>query len=181
MKCKKCGAVILLKLNECPICGTILIRQMKFWHIITFFVLAPAIIYAFMGSFDIFNDINETNNINKNKSKNNFSENVNDFRTKKYNELVSKFGPGDGIDLKAIIMTYLDYTANDPKSIKIIAFSPVCYNDHGWVLGCDFRGKNAFGGLVKNSKWFTISNRKVINVEDYTDHMELPLYFYEKR
>lgn len=60
---------------------------------------------------------------------------------------------------------YLKAAANDPSSIDIDGCTQVYKNKTGWLVGCDYRGKNAFGALVKNSNWFTIAHGQVINVE----------------
>lgn len=58
---------------------------------------------------------------------------------------------------------YLERVANDPDSIKIEGCTGVSHDDsQGWLVGCDFRGRNAFGGLVKNSNWFVIRHGAVI-------------------
>jgi len=63
------------------------------------------------------------------------------------------------------VKRYLKKAANDPGSIKIETCTPVSYDEKvGWLVGCDYRGKNAFGALVKNSNWFAIRNGTVIKV-----------------
>jgi hypothetical protein len=83
----------------------------------------------------------------------------------KYQELFSKFGEG-GIFINAVVMTHIQRVANDPDSIEFINFSEVYYNDWGWVVRCEFRGKNLFGAKVRNTKWFTVNNGTVVDVQD---------------
>lgn len=86
-------------------------------------------------------------------------------RHKKYQELVSKFGDG-GINVNALVRTYIQRVANDPDSIEFVDFSNVFYNDSGWVVRCEFRGNNILGAKVRNIKWFTVQNRMIVDVQD---------------
>ncbi len=38
--------------------------------------------------------------------------------------------------------------------------------DDGWLVGCDYRGRNGFGGMIRNSNWFTIRHKHVIAMHD---------------
>ena len=63
------------------------------------------------------------------------------------------------------INRHLEAAANDPNSIKVEGCTAVSYdNKVGWLVGCDYRGKNKFGGLVRNFNWFVIRNQKVVKV-----------------
>lgn len=63
------------------------------------------------------------------------------------------------------VKRYLEKVANDPDSIKIQGCTPVSVDEKsGWVVGCDYRGKNAFGGVIKNSHWFVIKNGQVVKM-----------------
>ena len=59
---------------------------------------------------------------------------------------------------------FLKERANDPSSIEIVGCTKVSYatSGAGWLVGCDYRGKNAFGGLVMNSNWFVIKHGVVV-------------------
>ena len=61
---------------------------------------------------------------------------------------------------------YLKEVANDPDSIKISGCTGVYHTENGWLVGCDYRGKNAFGGMIKQSNWFTISHDRVIKMHE---------------
>jgi hypothetical protein len=63
------------------------------------------------------------------------------------------------------IKNHLKSIAHDPDSITISGCTEVYYTNKGWLIGCNFRGKNAFGALIHISKWFTILNLKVVKVE----------------
>ena len=69
-----------------------------------------------------------------------------------------------------IVTTYLEGVANDPSSIDIDACTKVYYTDLGWLVGCDYRGKNAFGGVVRQSNWFTILHGRVVLFEEASAH-----------
>lgn len=57
---------------------------------------------------------------------------------------------------------YLKQIAHDPDSIDIINCTDVYFTDDGWLVGCDYRGKNAFGATIKQSNWFTIRHGDVV-------------------
>ncbi len=57
---------------------------------------------------------------------------------------------------------YLESVANDPDSIEMDGCTKVYHIKEGWLVGCDYRGRNAFGGMVRQSNWFTIVHGIVI-------------------
>ncbi len=61
---------------------------------------------------------------------------------------------------------YLERIANDPDSIKIDGCTKVYRIESGWLVGCDYRGRNAFGGMIRQSNWFTIIHDRVIQMHD---------------
>ncbi|MGB2518660.1 hypothetical protein OLL83_000758 [Shewanella algae] len=61
---------------------------------------------------------------------------------------------------------YLKFIANDPDSIDVDGCTEVYFSEKGWLVGCNYRGKNAFGGMVRQSNWFTIVNDQVIQMHD---------------
>jgi hypothetical protein len=64
------------------------------------------------------------------------------------------------------VRRYLRATANDPESIEIEQCTDVYTSDQGWLVGCDYRGDNAFGGTVRQSNWFTIVDGRVVERHD---------------
>jgi hypothetical protein len=65
------------------------------------------------------------------------------------------------------VKDFLKRAANDPDSIKIDTCTRVYKaKGEGWLVGCDFRGKNAFGALVRQSKWFVIRHDRVVRVAE---------------
>ena len=61
---------------------------------------------------------------------------------------------------------YLERVANDPDSIDIDGCTKVYHTESGWLVGCDYRGRNAFGGMIRQSNWFTIIHGQVIQMHD---------------
>ena len=87
---------------------------------------------------------------------------------KKRMEQIAKFGkpptvnPWNGSYYE--VKRYLEIIANDPDSIDISGCTEVYHTKEGWLVGCDYRGNNAFGGKVRQSNWFTIAHGKVIKM-----------------
>jgi len=65
---------------------------------------------------------------------------------------------------------YLKQVANDPDSIKLDGCSKVYGSDSGWLVACNYLGRNAFGGMIRKSNWFTIRNGRVVNMEPASAH-----------
>lgn len=61
---------------------------------------------------------------------------------------------------------YLKRVANDPDSIDIDGCTKVYQTKRGWLVGCDYRGRNAFGGMIRKSNWFTIVHGQVVQMHD---------------
>ena len=91
-------------------------------------------------------------------------------RRKAYQERVAQFGKPprqsgwDGSYLA--VSEYLRYVANDPDSIEFIGCTEVNYHSDGWLVGCNYRGRNGFGGLIRQSNWFTIRHGSVVEMHD---------------
>ena len=66
------------------------------------------------------------------------------------------------------VEVYLKRVANDPDSIDVESCTKVYTSEDGWLVGCNYRGKNAFGGLIKKSNWFTILQGRVVKMDPYT-------------
>lgn len=67
-----------------------------------------------------------------------------------------------------VVNDYLKQVAKDPDSIEIEGCTAVSYADEGWLIGCDWRAKNSFGGYVRDYNWFVVRNRQVINMKPGT-------------
>lgn len=88
----------------------------------------------------------------------------------KQDAVVAKFGPApvqsvwDGS--YGPVESYLKRVANDPDSIDIDACTEVYRANDGWLVGCDYRGRNGFGGMIRKSNWFTIRHLKVVAIHE---------------
>ena len=93
-------------------------------------------------------------------------------REKKSEQLALKFGrppvvgPGliSGYNCPEI-ESYLQQTAHDPDSIELDKCTEVMRSKQGWLVGCVYRGRNGFGGKVRNANWFTIRHGQVVKVD----------------
>lgn len=65
-----------------------------------------------------------------------------------------------------VVEEYLNRIANDPDSIEIDGCTSVYHTKDGWLVGCDYRGRNAFGGMIRQSNWFTIVHGQVREMHD---------------
>ena len=63
---------------------------------------------------------------------------------------------------------YLKRHLKAPDSLKWNGCTEVYTNDLGWLVGCEYRAKNSFGGYVIEQAWFTIRNGSVVKVEPPT-------------
>jgi len=59
---------------------------------------------------------------------------------------------------------YLKSVAHDPSSISIQRCSDASFDGDGWLVGCEYLGKNAFGATVRSAGWFTIVHNQVVKV-----------------
>jgi len=66
------------------------------------------------------------------------------------------------------VKNYLKRVANDPDSIDVEECTKVYTSDDGWLVGCNYRGKNAFGGMIRKSNWFTILRGQVVKMHPYS-------------
>lgn len=63
------------------------------------------------------------------------------------------------------VQNYLKTVAHDPGSIEMDGCTQVYHSDNGWLVGCRYRGKNAFGALIRQAQWFTIQRGQVVKVD----------------
>ena len=64
------------------------------------------------------------------------------------------------------VKQYLKRIANDPESIKFSGCTGVEVTHDGWLVGCNYRGANAFGGIIRQAHWFTIRQDQVVQMHD---------------
>lgn len=87
-----------------------------------------------------------------------------------HRDLIARFGekpensPWDGS--VACVKDYIKSTARDPASLEFEKWGVVSSAAQGWTTWCQYRGKNAFGGYVKETKDFIIRNNKVVSMSD---------------
>jgi len=62
------------------------------------------------------------------------------------------------------VENYLKSVAHDPSSISIQKCSDASFDGDGWLVGCEYLGKNAFGATVRTTSWFTIVHNQVVKV-----------------
>lgn len=62
------------------------------------------------------------------------------------------------------VKSYLRTTAHDPDSIEFVGCTKVFKNDDGWLVGCQYRGNNAFGARILAANWFRIQRGQVVQV-----------------
>lgn len=66
-----------------------------------------------------------------------------------------------------VVTEYLRRVANDPESIEMDGCTKVySVEGKGWLVGCDYRGANAFGGIIRASNWFIIRHGAVVEMAD---------------
>ena len=88
---------------------------------------------------------------------------------------VAAFGPrpeySEYRDSYLEVETYLRRNMDDPKSLEMAGCLTKMYVlPDGWQVNCTFRGKTKFGGLIKQSSWFTIRQSKVVRMEPERDY-----------
>ena len=64
------------------------------------------------------------------------------------------------------IKQYLRQVMNDPDSYEHVSTSAPVARDAYWIVKSSFRGKNAFGGKVLNTRYFFIQQGQVVRVEE---------------
>lgn len=65
-----------------------------------------------------------------------------------------------------VVRNYLRNVMNDPESLEMDGCTRVYESPDGWVVGCDYRGRNAFGGMVRQSNWFVIRHNRVVEMKE---------------
>ena len=66
------------------------------------------------------------------------------------------------------VKKHLRRTMHDPDSLEWVGCTKVFWEKDvkAYLVGCTFRGSNAFGAKIKNSKWFLIRHETVIAVRE---------------
>src|ERR1051325_3644345 len=63
---------------------------------------------------------------------------------------------------------YLPQVMNDPGSLEGLECTQVYNTERGWLVGCNWRGRNGFGGMVRQANWFIIRQERVVGVFPYS-------------
>ena len=61
---------------------------------------------------------------------------------------------------------YLRDRVNDPDKFKMDACTPVYHVATGWLVGCDWRGANGFGAIMRQTNWFIIRQGRVVEMKE---------------
>ncbi len=60
------------------------------------------------------------------------------------------------------VKNYLEIVMHDPDSLDLVGCTDVFHHKSGWLVGCVYRGNNAFGAKIKNAHWFLIRQSTVV-------------------
>lgn len=64
------------------------------------------------------------------------------------------------------VSVHLEKVVHNPDAVEIIACTKVYHHENGWLVGCDWRGENAFGAVRGESNWFIIRQSRVVEMHD---------------
>jgi len=59
------------------------------------------------------------------------------------------------------VKDYLRSVMNDPSSLEGLECTKVYHVERGWLVGCNYRGRNTFGGMIRQANWFIIRQGRV--------------------
>jgi len=62
------------------------------------------------------------------------------------------------------VKDYLKAIAKDPDSLKYESWSEPYYSEEGWIVRCNYRAKNSFGGYEREIKYFLIRHGAVVEI-----------------
>lgn len=176
-KCKECGNTISSKAVNCPSCGAQLKKKTHISCLGAIFVL---IVIAIAG-MSISNSLNKPakqRTIAKGKTAQKpavkkpakktqaerQAENIRKVRIAMHGEPPENSAWDGSV---RCVKRYLEKIVKDPDSLKFGDWGKVMYNDKdGWLVWCEYRAKNSFGGYVRRKKWFVIQNNRVIAMKD---------------
>lgn len=90
----------------------------------------------------------------------------------KHREYTEWYGPAPEKNWSGtynVIRKHLKQVLNDPYSFAISNCSPVMFGNGGWLIGCNYRAKNIYGGFVLNTGLFLVVNGEVKQMEIITN------------
>jgi hypothetical protein len=93
-------------------------------------------------------------------------------KRKEYQASLARFGEkpknSSWDDSVRCVETYMKEAAKDPDSLEFEKWGRVAHNaEDGWLVWCQYRAKNSFGGYVRERKWFVIRHNMVIDVKPF--------------
>lgn len=106
-----------------------------------------------------------------------YTDKLNQQRLKKekekraYNKRIALFGEpptNSGWDGSvSCVKRYLKTIAKDPDSLEFEKWGKVMHNDDdGWLVWCQYRAKNSFGGYARNANWFVVRHDRVVEMKE---------------
>lgn len=136
-KCPECGNEVSTRADKCPHCGAKVNKKIGCLGIIGILILLG----MFSGLF------NKQNTSTTSSSKSSTTSSVKTADEIRKERIERAFSPWDGSHRN--LERFIKESMNDPSSYDHIK---TVYWDNGsyLVIKTDFRGKNAFGGIVKN-------------------------------
>lgn len=178
-KCKECGNEVSTKAANCPNCGVPIKKKTNISCIGAIFVLVViAIAYN-----SISNTLNKTSKqkteptikppIQKPAAEKpaekthaeKLAENIRKTRVALHGEPPESSGWDSSV---RCVKRYLGNIVIDPDSLEFEKWGRIMYNDNdGWMVWCQYRAKNSFGGYVRNTNWFIIQNNRVVDMKDF--------------
>jgi len=70
----------------------------------------------------------------------------------------------DFFEGEATVQVHLEKEANDPGSIELVGCTGAVPDKKlGWLIGCKYRGKNAYGGMILAAGMFVVSHGRVVD------------------
>ncbi len=165
--CSACGNEVSSKATSCPKCGHPVEKPSKFLAAIVWGLL------IFVGLGQCARCVSGPSDKSTNSSATEVTPTPpppTPTPDPKLEARVKKFGPPpvqsawDGS--YRVVERHLKDVANDPDSIKIAKCTEVSFHEKdGWLVACEYRGRNKFGGMVRNANWFVIRQSSVVRVE----------------
>lgn len=143
-KCTHCGKSVLASDLYCPACGTPTASNVTSTRIGCLFVMAIILFVVVSSRMDKADRKYEALTRQFEESKREQNETPEEARTRKIKQ---SFSPWNGGHYALVKLT--KDSMNDPKSFEHINTKYWDMKEH-LVVRMDFRGKNAFGGMVKN-------------------------------
>jgi len=179
VKCEKCGKKHSEKAPECPFCkedknDVQILKGLSFIIIIA--VLVSSVYVSHKKEQDLKQKAIESAKIEKERRREESRRRSAEATAKRNEELAKKnndpvfvkYGDKPIIGWKscAEVDVYLKRVANDPSSVSMVGCSEPYLRDEGWIVGCEFRAKNAFGALIKKGAIFTIKHGQVVSYNE---------------